>query len=112
MMRHVVAMRPQDLGQELLEYLSEVAARRFRHRPHRLPHNSYAATDCEYFFTICTRDRMPVFQQPQIAEQIVEALLWRRDRHRWTLYCYCLMPNHLHFVMRLPNEVPMPRNLG
>jgi REP element-mobilizing transposase RayT len=29
-------------------------------------------------------------------------LLWRREHHSWTLYCYCLMPEHLHLLVQLP----------
>jgi REP element-mobilizing transposase RayT len=36
-----------------------------------------------------------------LAKQVIESLLWTKQRYQWHLYCYCLMPDHLHFVCRL-----------
>ncbi|MDQ3815026.1 MAG: hypothetical protein M3347_13885 [Armatimonadota bacterium] len=43
---------------------------------------------------------------------MVEALLWRKRHHNWTLYCYCLMPDHLHFLVKLPSGAQHYINAG
>src|SRR5262249_48678872 len=73
---------------------------------HRLPSSIYASTGYEYSFTVCARQRGTPFVNPSLAEAIIESLLWTRNRYRWQLFCYCLMPDdHLHFVCRL-QELP------
>ena len=62
----------------------------------------YTASDCEFFFTICARRNGEPFTNPELAKAIIEALLWRKRHHNWTMYCYTLMPDHLHFVVQLP----------
>jgi REP element-mobilizing transposase RayT len=36
-----------------------------------------------------------------LAEAVIESLLWTKTHYQWSLFCYCLMPDHLHFVCRL-----------
>ena len=70
---------------------------------HRLPIEQYALGDCEYFFTICARHQGTPFTDPLLARSIIDALLWRREHHSWFLFCYCLMPDHLHLILKLTN---------
>jgi REP element-mobilizing transposase RayT len=70
-------------------------------RTHRLPAEVYATTEYEYFFTVCARHQGVPFRNPRLAKQVVESLLWTRNEYNWLLFCYCLMPDHLHFVCRL-----------
>jgi REP element-mobilizing transposase RayT len=104
-------MRTEDTS-ELIRLLNARDEARPRRKPHRLPAEAYATADCEYFFTLCARQHGPVFTDPTVASGVVEALLWRKKRHDWTLFCYCLMPDHLHFLVRLPDEQPTFRNSG
>ena len=68
---------------------------------HRLDLALYAATEYEFFFTVCARQQGEPFRNPALADAIIESLLWTRTHYRWSLFCYCLMPDHLHFVCRL-----------
>src|SRR5207249_1455524 len=68
---------------------------------HRLPATVYATTEYEYFFTVCARHQSESFRHPQLAETVLQSLLWTRNHYKWQLFCYCLMPDHLHFVCRL-----------
>lgn len=71
---------------------------------HRLPMEAYSASDCDFFITICAHDRAAVpFLRQTIANAVVESLLWTKQHNNWTLHCYCLMPDHLHFIARLPD---------
>jgi REP element-mobilizing transposase RayT len=81
-------------------------------RCHRLPAGCYAAADHAFFFTLCARHHTEPFARPEVAERVIDALLWRRVRHRWLLYCYCLMPDHLHFILRLQEDSERTRDAG
>jgi len=70
---------------------------------HRLPLERYTLSDCEFFFTICAQGHGQPFLDALLAKRIIEALLWTRQRYQWHLFCYCLMPDHLHFITQLPD---------
>jgi REP element-mobilizing transposase RayT len=67
---------------------------------HRLPVDSYILTDNAYFFTVCARHQGKPFRNPDLARTVVDSLIWTRNKYQWKLYCYCLMPDHMHFVCR------------
>ena len=71
---------------------------------HRLPPSVYATTEYEYFFTVCARHQGTPFNNRRLADAVIESLLWTRQKHDWLLFCYCLMPDHLHFVCRLTDR--------
>ncbi len=68
---------------------------------HRVSMAVYAATEYEFHFTVCARHQGSPFINQPLAEKVIESLLWTRSKYQWVLYCYCLMPDHLHFVCRL-----------
>lgn len=70
-------------------------------KKHRLPMEVYATTRYEFFFTICARQHGSPFLNESLAGEVIDSLLWTRNQHQWLLFCYCLMPDHLHFVCRL-----------
>lgn len=69
-------------------------------RKHRLADDCYANPANVAFLTICCEQSKTPFCDPKLAQAVVNSLLWTRDRHHWLLFCYCLMPDHLHFVCR------------
>jgi REP element-mobilizing transposase RayT len=82
-------------------------------KPHRLPLESYTSGDVDFFFTINAHQRLDrPFTRHLLAQAIVDALLWRKHHHEWLLFCYCLMPDHLHFIMRLPERDQYYYNAG
>lgn len=85
-----------------IDHLKAQNAERPERKKHRLPIECYTESDCEFFFTICARHQGRPFSNPELAEAVIDALLWRKKHHNWTLYCYTLMPDHLHFVLQLP----------
>ena len=97
---------------ELIEFLNQRDRQRTPRRRHRLAPEVYAASDCEFFFTLCARQHGTPFADPELAQEVVEALLWRRLHCQWRLFGYCLMPDHLHFVVRLPDTDAPHRNHG
>jgi REP element-mobilizing transposase RayT len=44
------------------------------------------------------------FRDERLAKIVVESLLWSKRTYNWLLFCYCLMPDHLHFVCRLTSS--------
>ena len=79
---------------------------------HRLPMDVYAMTGCEFYFTVCARHQGQPFRNAKVARMIIDALLWTRRQRDWGLFCYCLMPDHLHFVCRLTDEEVRYINAG
>lgn len=79
---------------------------------HRLSAEVYAATGHEFHFTICARHQGMPFHNLELARAVIDSLLWTRDRYRWALFCYCLMPDHLHFVCRLTDANVRLLNAG
>jgi REP element-mobilizing transposase RayT len=79
---------------------------------HRLAPEVYASTEYDYFFTICARHQGTPFNSAPLAELVIRSLLWTRTEYRWHLFCYCLMPDHLHFVCRLTELSGKPVNAG
>jgi putative transposase len=71
---------------------------------HRLAGRAYATTEYEYSFTICARHQGKPFENPMVADLVVDSLLWTKQKYKWLLFCYCLMPDHLHFVCRLNQD--------
>jgi REP element-mobilizing transposase RayT len=71
---------------------------------HRLAPATYAATEYAYYFTVCARHQSQPFRNAQLANTVIKSLLWTRDHYHWLLFCYCLMPDHLHFVCRLTEQ--------
>jgi REP element-mobilizing transposase RayT len=42
--------------------------------------------------------------KPEIACLVMKALQWSAENDRWFLYAACIMGNHLHVVVRAPNN--------
>jgi REP element-mobilizing transposase RayT len=75
-----------------------------RRKLHRLPAAIYSSSDYEFFFTVCARHLGTPFTNPAIVNEVVNSLLWTRERYEWYLFAYCVMPDHLHFVCRLKRD--------
>lgn len=79
---------------------------------HRLAPAGYATTEYEYYFTVCARHQGEPFRKRDLADAVVDALLWTKNRYQWLLFCFCLMPDHLHFVCRLTENKVRQVNAG
>lgn len=97
---------------ELMAFLTTREAAAIRTRRHRLPHEAYTWSDCEFFFTICARHLGTPFLDDALARAVIDALLWYRDKYQLQLFCYCLMPDHLHFILKLSDDLTGMRNGG
>jgi REP element-mobilizing transposase RayT len=75
-----------------------------KRKQHRLPPAIYSTTEYAYYFTVCSQHNTKPFQNRTLADVVIESLLWTKQKHQWLLFCYCLMPDHLHFVCRLTDS--------
>ncbi len=70
-------------------------------RSHRLPADVYTHAGHEFHFTVCARHHGSPFSDDRLADVVVDSLMWTRERYDWILFCYCLIPDHLHLLCRL-----------
>ena len=77
-------------------------AKMIRHRKKmHFNHFDYTGSGHVYFLTICTVDKKPYLKNPAIARSIVNQLTYRRDNKEIKLFCYCIMPDHVHLLLSL-----------
>ena len=62
-----------------------------------------------YFVTIVVRERRKLFYNKQLAKSIIDCLLELREKMKFNLYGYCLMPDHFH---ALPGIGQFEKDLG
>jgi len=70
-----------------------------RRKAIRLEDFDYSNSDYVYFITICARHLSNPFLNCGLAQEVLKSLLSLREEGRIFLYCYCLMPDHLHIVL-------------
>jgi REP element-mobilizing transposase RayT len=65
------------------------------------------------FVTIVTEHRQPFFNDERIANATVEVLLNLREKYKFNLYSYCLMPDHFHALIGIgDSEMSLSRICG
>jgi putative transposase len=67
-------------------------------KPIRLPRDCYLGPHA-YFITICTTRRRQIFLDTQAASGAITILKPLSRKNNFTLYAYCFMPDHCHFVL-------------
>lgn len=66
----------------------------------RLEDFDYTGGAYVYFITICTHDKQPYFRNAGIAKIIKDEIEFRMI-NEIKLFCYCIMPDHLHLLLSL-----------
>jgi putative transposase len=56
-----------------------------------------------YFFTLVTYQRQNIFSTSKPISLFYESIERVRTLHPFTVEAYCILPNHIHFIWRLPN---------
>ena len=54
-----------------------------------------------YFLTLCAADKKPLFKDAEIARFIIDEMELRRNRDEIILFCFCIMPDHVHMLLSL-----------
>jgi len=67
----------------------------------RLPDFPYRDSAPAYHVTICANRPARPFNDPRLAASIIDTLNWLRENRGVEIYGYCLMPDHLHLLLRL-----------
>jgi len=57
-----------------------------------------------FFITTNTKDRVPYFSDPAYARAAVETLYEIQYLYPFYLYSFVIMPNHCHFLLRVPER--------
>ena len=60
-----------------------------------------------YHATFSTHDRHRVFRNPHACERVVEALRHQMARTHYTVYAFCIMPDHVHELCQPEGEQPV-----
>lgn len=60
-----------------------------------------SSSDHVFFITICTAGKRPYFSNHDICELILSELHYRRAKKEIKLFCYCIMPDHIHMLISL-----------
>lgn len=71
----------------------------------RLPRSEYGDPQGVYFITICAQ-RSGVPFGTDLSREIVDCLLELKLQKGFSLYCYCLMRDHLHLAISPPPDGP------
>ncbi len=79
-------------------------ARPFSRTLHRLARFDYSNPDHAYFVTICARRGTAPFSDPRLAKAIMDSLDWLREMRGVVIYACCLMPDHVHLLLRLTDD--------
>jgi putative transposase len=62
----------------------------------------YTDIHAVYFLTICTHEKKAYFRNPEFAGYIAREIDYRsRVAHEVTVFASCIMPDHVHLLMRL-----------
>ena len=67
----------------------------------RLPGFDYATPDHAVFVTVRAHGSSAPFSNPRLAQLVLSSLEWLRSHRGVSLYAFCLMPDHLHLLLRL-----------
>jgi len=67
----------------------------------RLADFDYSDPDVAFFVTIRAHPGKAPFTDARLAGQVVSSLEWLRANRGVKIYAYCLMPDHLHLLIRL-----------
>ena len=59
-----------------------------------------------YFVSFATVNWIDVFTRQIYFNILVDSVNYCRKEKGMELYCYCFMPNHIHFIFRSANEDP------
>jgi len=58
-----------------------------------------------YFFTMVTKNRKPLFQDPALCEIFMAGIEKTKIFQPFELEAYCILPDHIHLLMSLPESI-------
>ncbi|MDQ8186867.1 transposase [Pelagicoccus sp. SDUM812002] len=79
---------------------------------HRLSHHRVSHPGANYFLTINTKEKLPGVTQDSIAKQIKTTLRALHQDEAITLLCGTIMPDHLHLLLVLGNNLTLSQTIS
>jgi putative transposase len=64
----------------------------------------YNSSENIYFLAMCTDKKQPYFSNPILSKVIADELEHRHRNREMKLFCYCIMPDHLHLLVSLEED--------
>lgn len=64
-----------------------------------------------YFFTMVTKHRKPLFQDPALCELFMAGIEKTKTFHLFELEAFCILPDHIHLLISLPNNIKNYSNI-
>jgi len=64
------------------------------------------------FITFSCQRRLPLLKNPKIADLFADSLARARRRHGFELYAWVAMPEHVHLLVRKPDDAPLAPGLA
>ena len=58
-----------------------------------------------YFFTLVTKYRKPIFQDPACCELFMDGVEKVKSLHPFELIAFCVLPDHIHLLMSLSEGI-------
>lgn len=58
---------------------------------------------------LVTRQRAPIFTNPEVAQTALTILEDASQKYQAKVHAYCIMPNHLHLLVEIPEGVSLER---
>ncbi len=55
-----------------------------------------------YFFTVVTKNRCPIFQEPTAINLFKKAVYFTKSRYDFCMNAFVILPDHLHCIWTLP----------
>jgi REP element-mobilizing transposase RayT len=82
-----------------------------RRKTIRLPVGVYGQPGTRAALTLVVDGRRRIFENPELARATLDLLRQQADRDRIGVLAYCLMPDHLHMLVRVDGTVDVIRFL-
>jgi len=70
----------------------------FKRKTNRLKDFDYSSPYA-YFITICTYDRKEIFNDHEVALEIINQLKGTAKKLNFRIFEYCIMPDHIHLLV-------------
>jgi len=74
-----------------------------------MPPKREVADNAIYHIVQRGNNKQVIFKDENDFRQFLYSLSKCKDKYTFELYHYCLMPNHLHLLMRIPDKTDAPR---
>lgn len=77
-----------------------------------MPRYQFRNPEGAYFITFAVKGRKPIFQVQELAEIFIKTINFTIVNSQLEVFAYCLMPDHVHMIIRSQSEVSPGRLLG